>query len=113
MNNEFINTLTKELMDSSSLLTLLTTLIILLQSHFEIKHRRSNIIFIVIVNIINIITLGFIIYCTLNKLPLESNNVLFHIVCCGAAFIILRISLRQNRILTEIAERQTEINFSI
>ena len=113
MSNEFMNTLTRELMDSSSLLTFLTAVIILLQSHFEIKHRRSNIIFIIIVNIINIITLGFIIYCTLNKLTLESNDVLFHIVCCGAAFIILGISLRQNRILTEIAERQTEINFNI
>ena len=113
MNNEVINTLTKELMDSSSLLTFLTAVIILLQSHFEIKHRRSNIIFIVIVNIINTITLGFIIYCNLNKLPLESNDVLFHIICCPTAFIMLRIALRQDRILTEIAERQTEINFSI
>lgn len=113
MSNEFINTLTKELMDSSSLLTVLTTLIILMQTYFRNRRHYSNIIFILLVSIVNIITLGFIIYCYVNKLPLESNDVLFHIVCCGAAFIMLRIALRQDRLLTQVAERQIEINVII
>lgn len=113
MSNEFINSLTRELMDSCSGLTVLTTLIILIKTYFRNKRHYSNIIFILLVSIINIVTLGFIIYCYVNKLPLESNDVLFHIVCCGVAFIMLRIALRQDRILTEIAERQIEINFSI
>lgn len=112
MINEFINTSTRELMNSSSLLTFLTTAIILIQTYFEIKNRRNNIIFIIIVNIINIITLGFIIYCYVNKLNLESNDVLFHIVCCSTAFIMLRIALRQERLLTELTERKTEISMT-
>lgn len=113
MSNEFINTLTRELMDSSSLLTLLTTLIILMQTYFRNKRHYGNIIFILSVNIVNIVTLGFIVYCYINKLPLELNEILLHIICCPTAFIMLRIALRQDRLLTQVAERQIEINVSI
>lgn len=113
MSNEFINTLTKELMDSSSLLTVLTTLIILMQTYFRNRRHYGNIIFILLVSIINIVTLGFIVYCYTNKLPLDINDILLHIICCLIAFIMLRIALRQDRILTEIAERKIEINVII
>lgn len=113
MSNEFMNTLTRELMDSCSGLTVLTTLIILMQTYFRNKRHYGNIIFILSVNIVNIVTLGFIVYCYINKLPLELNEILLHIICCPTAFIMLRIALRQDRLLTQVAERQIEINVNI
>lgn len=110
MSNEFINTLTRELMDSCSGLTVLTTLIILIQTYFRNKRHYGNIIFILLVSIVNIVTLGFMIYCYVNKLPLELNDILLHIICCPTAFIMLNIALRQNKLLTEVAERKIEIN---
>ena len=113
MSNEIINTLTRELMDSCSGLTVLTTLIILMQTYFRNRRHYGNIIFILLVSIINIVTLGFIVYCYTNKLHLELNDILLHIICCPTAFIMLRIALRQDRLLTQVAERQIEINVSI
>ena len=113
MSNEIINTLTRELMDSCSGLTVLTTLIILMQTYFRNRRHYGNIIFILLVSIINIVTLGFIVYCYTNKLPLELNDILLHIICCPTAFIMLRIALRQDRLLTQVAERQIKINVSI
>ena len=111
MTDEFINKLTIELMDSCTLLTVSTVLIILIQTYFRNRRHYAKTIFMVMVTIINTITLGFIIYCYVNKLPLELNDILFHIVCWGVAFNMLEINLRQDRLLTGIAEKRIEINF--
>lgn len=90
---------------------ILILLIILIQTYFRNGRHYAKTIFMVMVTIINTITLGFIIYCYVNKLPLELNDILFYIVCWGGAFNMLKINLRQDRLLTGIAEKRIEINF--
>lgn len=116
MSNEFINLLTKKLMDSCFFLTVLTVLtikIVVTLAHFKKinnnnakKINYANIILVTVTNIVNIFTLGLIIYCHQNKLTLELTDILLHIICFGAAIHFLTIVLKQKRILTEIVKSE-------
>ena len=116
MSNEFINLLTKKLMDSCFFLTVLTALTIIIvvtlarlkkiNNNNAKKINYANIILVTLTNIANIFTLALIIYCHQNKLPLELTDVLLHIICFGAAIHFLNIVLKQKRILTEMAENE-------